>query len=72
MTGDIENQLTVLKETGKQKNNVANGRFNVEVSYFLVITLAVLWRSHKLLRTDRGAENPTGPKLPDFSLSEII
>ena len=34
MTGDIENQLTVLKETGKQKNNVANGRFNGEVSYF--------------------------------------
>ena len=34
----------------------------------LVIALAVLRRSHKSLRTDRGAENPSGPKLPDFTL----
>ena len=33
----------------------------------LVTALAVLRRSHKPLRTDSGAENPTGPKLPDFT-----
>ena len=25
-------------------------------------------QQHKAHRTDRGAENPTGPKLPDFTL----
>ena len=39
---------------------------------FLVIALAILRRSHKSLRTDRGAENPTGPKLPDFTLISLL
>ena len=34
----------------------------------LVIAMAVLRCSHKSLRTDKGAEYPTEPKLPDFTL----
>ena len=34
----------------------------------LVIALVIIRRTHKAHRTDRGAENPTGPKLPDFTL----
>ena len=35
----------------------------------LVIALVIIRHTHKAHRTDRGAENPTGPKLPDFTLS---
>ena len=35
----------------------------------LVIALVIIRRTHKAHRTDRGAENPTGPKLPDLTLS---
>ena len=34
----------------------------------LVIALVIIRHTHKANRTDRGAENPTGPKLPDFTL----
>ena len=33
-----------------------------------MIALVIIRRAHKAHRTDRGAENPTGPKLPDFTL----
>ena len=36
----------------------------------LVIALVLIRRTHKARITDRGAENPTGPKLPDFTLSK--
>ena len=39
---------------------------------FVVIALAILRRSHKALRTDRCAENSTGPKLPDFTLNFLF
>ena len=32
----------------------------------LVIASAIQCYVHKILRTVRGGENPTGPKLPDF------
>ena len=35
----------------------------------LVIASAIQGNVHKILRTVRGAENPTGPKLPDFTLN---
>ena len=35
---------------------------------FLVIASAIQCYVHKILTTVRGAENPTGPKLPDFTL----
>ena len=35
---------------------------------FLVIALVIIRPTHKAHKTDRGAENPTGPKLPDFTL----
>ena len=35
-----------------------------------MIALVIIRRTHKAHRTDRGAENPTGPKLPDFTLLE--
>ena len=35
----------------------------------LVIASAIQSYVHKILRTVRGAENPTGPKLPDFTLT---
>ena len=34
----------------------------------LVIALVIIRRTHKAHRADRGAENPTGPKLPDVTL----
>ena len=34
----------------------------------LVIASAIQCYVHKILRTVRVAENPTGPKLPDFTL----
>ena len=34
----------------------------------LVIDLVIIRRTHKAQKTDRGAENPTGSKLPDFTL----
>ena len=34
----------------------------------LVIALVIIRRTHKAQRTDGGAENPTRPKLPDFTL----
>ena len=37
-------------------------------SVILVIALVIIRRTHKAHRTDRGAENPTEPKLPDFTL----
>ena len=37
----------------------------------LVIALVIKRRTHKAHITDRGAEKPTGPKLPDFTLSPI-
>ena len=36
----------------------------------LVIALVIIRRTHKAHRTDRGVENPTGPKLLDFALLE--
>ena len=38
----------------------------------LVIALLIIRRTHKAHRTDRGAENPTGPKLPDFTLCSFV
>ena len=32
----------------------------------LVIALEIIRRTHKIYINDRGAENLTGPKLPDF------
>ena len=32
----------------------------------LVMALVIIRRTHKDHITDRGAENPTGPNLPDF------
>ena len=37
----------------------------------LVMALVIIRRIHKGHITDRGAENPTGPKLPDFTLHAI-
>ena len=37
----------------------------------LVIASVIIRHTHKAHRTDRGAENPTGPKLPDFTLSML-
>ena len=34
----------------------------------LVIASAIQCYVNKILRAVRGAENPTGPKLPDFSI----
>ena len=34
----------------------------------LVIASAIQRYVHKILRSVMGAENPTGPKLPDFTL----
>ena len=34
----------------------------------LVVASAIQCYIHKILRTARGAENPTGPKLPGFTL----
>ena len=34
----------------------------------LVIASAIQCYVHKILKTIRGAENPTGPKLPDLTL----
>ena len=34
----------------------------------LVIALVIIRHTHKANRNDRGAENPTGLKLPDFIL----
>ena len=34
----------------------------------LVIALVIIRRTHKAHKTDSGAENPTGPNLPDFTL----
>ena len=33
----------------------------------LVIALVIIRHSHKAHITNRGAENPRGPKLPDFT-----
>ena len=33
----------------------------------IVIALEILHCTHNALRTDRGAKNSKGPKLPDFS-----
>ena len=33
-----------------------------------MIALVIIRRTHKAHKTDRGAENPMGPKLPDFTL----
>ena len=38
----------------------------------LVIALVIIRRTHKAHKTDRGAENPTGPKLPDFTLCHLV
>ena len=40
----------------------------------LVIASAIQCYVHKIPRTVRGAENPTGPKLPDFNINvtEVI
>ena len=38
----------------------------------LVIALVIIRRTHKAHRTDKGAENPTGPKLPDFTLCRYM
>ena len=35
----------------------------------LVIASAIQSYVYKILRTVRGADNPTGPKLPDFTLT---
>ena len=35
------------------------------------MALVIIRCTHKAHRTDMGAENPTGPKLPDFTLPEI-
>ena len=34
----------------------------------LLVALIILRFSHKALRSDRGAENYTGPKLPDLTV----
>ena len=34
----------------------------------LVIALAIQCYVHKIIKTVKGVENPTGPKLPDFTL----
>ena len=56
------------KETGKQKTVLQMADLVERFHIFLVIALADLQCSQKSLRTCRGAENPTGPKLPDFTL----
>ena len=33
-----------------------------------VIALVIIRRTYKADRNDRGAKNPKGPKLPDFTL----
>ena len=33
--------------------------------------MVIIRRTHKAHRTDRNAENPTGPKLPDFTLYRV-
>ena len=42
----------------------------VKFHNLLVMALVIIRRIHKGHITDRGAENPTGPKLPDFTLME--
>ena len=37
-----------------------------------MIALVIIRRTHKAHRTDRGAENPKGPKLLDFTLVVIL
>ena len=37
-----------------------------------MIALEIIRRTHKAHITDRGAENPTGPKLPDFILIKCL
>ena len=37
----------------------------------LVIALVIIRRTHKGHKTDRGAENPMGPKLPDLTLYTV-
>ena len=52
----------------KVQKDVLMRRFNNEVSYLLAITLVIIRRINKAQRIDRGAETPTGRKLPDFTL----
>ena len=38
----------------------------------LVMALVIIRRIHKAHIIDRGAQNSTGPKLPDFTLVKIF
>ena len=38
----------------------------------LLVALIIIRFSHKALRSNRGAENSTGLKLPDFTLIPVL
>ena len=63
MTSDIKNYLQVPKRSESIITKFHN---------LLVIALVIIRRTHKVHRTDRGAESPTGPKLPYFTLGKIL
>ena len=72
MTNGIKNYLQVpKKKTCKYKKMLKCGDIITKFHNLLVIALVIIRRTHKAHRTDRGAENPTGPKLPDFTLGHI-
>ena len=68
MTSDIKNYLQVPKKDLKVKKDVIMRRYKMKFHNLLVMALVIIRRTHKAHRTVRGAENPTGPKLPDFTL----
>ena len=68
MTSDIKNYLQVPKKTWKYKKILKCADIITKFHNLLVIALVIIRRTHKAHRTDRGAENPTGPKLPHFTL----
>ena len=61
MTSDSKNYLQVPKKT-------CTADIMAKFHNLLVIALVIIRRSHKTHITERGAKNPTGPKLPDFTL----
>ena len=67
MTSDIKNYLQVPKRPESTKM-LKCADIITKFHNLLVIALVIIRRTHKAHRTDRGAENPTGPKLPYFTL----
>ena len=62
MTSDIENYLQVPKKTCMYKMMFYCADIMAKFHNLLVIALVIIRRIHKAHITDRGAENPTGPK----------